>query len=142
MDFKRARKDAGLTLAKLAEASGYAIGTISDLERTGEGGKHLKEKLTEVLTGQKPPTPVAIRESSPEYLVDDLITEIESLKVQLRAVERAAKKLQRHEPSSSPAAESALNQVVAERVGKLHKPGAAAHPPRDEPLQGRIHRPK
>ncbi len=141
MDFKRAREDAGLTLAKRAEASGYAIGTISDLERKGVGGKRLKEKLTEVLTGLKPAPPVALRESSPEYLVDDLITEIESLKVQLDAVERAAKRLKRREPSSSPA-ESALNQVVGERGDRTRKPGAGAHPPQDEPLHGRIHRPK
>lgn len=95
MDFKRARKDAGMTLQKLSALSGYAVGTISDFERTGEGGKHLREKLTEVLTGTKPAAAVALRETPAEYAVDDLLSEIETLKEQLHAVERAALRLKK-----------------------------------------------
>lgn len=51
MDFKRAREDAGMTLAALAERSGYSIGTINGLELHGEGSRRLREKLTEILKG-------------------------------------------------------------------------------------------
>lgn len=52
MDFRRARKEAGWTLAHLAAISGYAVGTISDFERTGEGSPHLQAKLTEIFSGK------------------------------------------------------------------------------------------
>jgi len=51
------REQAGLTLAELAQKSGYSIGTINGLELKGEGSQRLKDRLTEILT------PLANKES-------------------------------------------------------------------------------
>lgn len=55
--WKALREQAGLTLAELAEKSGYSTGTINGLELKGEGSQRLKDKLTEILT------PLANKES-------------------------------------------------------------------------------
>ena len=72
MDFKQARKERRLTLKQVAEASGYGIGTISDLERTGAGGKHLREKL-EGIYGLRNPETVSLKDSVGENLIDGVV---------------------------------------------------------------------
>lgn len=43
------REDSGLTLAQLAELSGYSVSAINGLELRGEGSDRLKKKLLEIL---------------------------------------------------------------------------------------------
>lgn len=51
------REQAGITLADLAEKSGYSIGTINGLELKGDGSQRLKDRLIQILT------PLANKES-------------------------------------------------------------------------------
>jgi transcriptional regulator with XRE-family HTH domain len=115
MDFKQAREGAGLTLAQLSEVSGYAIGTISDLERKGVGGKRLKLKLVEILTGIKSELSTQ-REPESSRLVDDLITEIENLRRQMQVVERAAQRL------NSQRGRKEADRLARKTVSDLAKP--------------------
>lgn len=92
MDFKQARKERRLTLKQVAEASGYGIGTISDLERTGAGGKHLREKL-EGIYGLRNPETVSLKDSVGENLIDDALSDLQTIRDALNDLERKLKKL-------------------------------------------------
>ena len=92
MDIKQARKERRLTLKQVAEASGYGIGTISDLERTGAGGKHLREKL-EGIYGLRNPETVSLKDSVGENLIDDALSDLQTIRDALNDLERKLKKL-------------------------------------------------
>ena len=47
-DYKQRRIDLKLNLDDVSELSGFAVGTISDLENHDRGGKRLREKLDEI----------------------------------------------------------------------------------------------
>ena len=49
VNFAQLRKDAGLTLAQLAELSGFGVATINGLEKRGEGSERLRKKIMEIL---------------------------------------------------------------------------------------------
>lgn len=97
MDFKAAREASGLTLREVAELVPYKIPTINKLELTGKGSRRLKDCLRTIYTGKKNIEPASqsliLHDAPPDYLVDDLLGEVQTIKESLAALERKLKKL-------------------------------------------------
>lgn len=103
MNFKTARESRELTLESVSELSGFAKGTISDLENHGCGSDRLRAKLLEIygLTNtpgirQYPklqPPAMSLHDAPREYLVDDALAEVQTIKEALAALERKLKNL-------------------------------------------------
>lgn len=96
-DWKALREQAGLTLAQLAEKSGYSTGTINGLELHGEGSRRLKEKLRSILLPPENKDSVKYgRSESVESGVARLVDKPDNLSLEqwkLRAI-RAEEKLE------------------------------------------------
>ena len=93
MDFRQLRKERHLTLKQVAEMTGWAISTISDFERTGEGGPHMREKLEEVYGIRNSPGVAILADRPDQNLIDDALAEVQTIRDALNDLERKLKKL-------------------------------------------------
>lgn len=105
MNYREARKKANLTIEEVAARTGYAIGTISELETKGEGGARLRAALVELYYSRGiSESENELRETAAPYGADrgndrleaahdELLSELAQLRVQLNKVDLAAQKL-------------------------------------------------
>ena len=103
MNFKTMRKEAGMTLKQAAKLSGYTIGAINGEELHGNGSDRLKAKLTEIYgfrnqvgVRQYPQfdsQAAALNGAPAEFLIDDVLAEVQTIKESIAALEQKLKKL-------------------------------------------------
>lgn len=95
----------GVTQDDIAKAVGVSQPTVARwLRGAAIGGEDLLNLARYfsvspfVLMGSEPLSAAALREAPPDYHVDDLLAEMDKLKEQMRAVERAAQRLKKSKP--------------------------------------------
>jgi hypothetical protein len=133
MDFKKLREAAGLNLDEVVILSGWAKGTISDLENHDKGSGRLREKLLEVYGLKKGSEQNRFSETTIEY--HDSSSEVElwkrrakvaeqelaDLKTNLRAL--LSQKPNANPPPPGQGLQSAENRVAGNASRLLKKAG-------------------
>ena len=105
------RDEKGLNNAELAKAVGLSHVSIGNfLEGQLPRSEYLAALAqffgvsTDWLLGRETapaPAPAALRESAPEYLIDDALAELEALRERVEALDRALRRLKQNVPASA-----------------------------------------